>query len=61
MAIFWCAVEYLSIREKASEKVHSHIAKVEKLASTMFTKEELVNILSQALAKAKSESEENEK
>ena len=61
MAIFWCAVEYLSIREKASEKVHSHIAKVEKLASTMFTKEELVNILSQALAKAKSESENEEK
>lgn len=53
MAIFWCAVEYLSIREKADQKVHSRIAKVEKLAATMFTKEELVQILSQAIANAK--------
>lgn len=52
MAIFWCAVEYLSIREKADQKVHSRIAKVEKLAATMFTKEELVQILSKAIADA---------
>lgn len=53
MAIFWCAVEYLSIREKASDKVHSRIAKVERLAGTMFTKDELVRILSEAISEAK--------
>lgn len=58
MAIFWCIVEYLSIREKADDKVHSRIAKVEKLASTMFTKEELVQILSQAIANAKAKEHE---
>lgn len=53
MAVFWCAVEYMSIREHADDKVHSRIAKVEKLAATMFTKEELVQILSQAITEAK--------
>lgn len=60
MAIFWCAVEYMSIREKADSKVHSRIAKVEKLAATMFTKDELVQILSQAITTAK-EKENKEK
>ena len=51
MAIFWCCVEYLSIREKAAQKVHSRIAKVEKLAATMFTKDELIKILYEAITK----------
>ena len=33
MGIFWCVVEYLSVREKADEKIHSDISKAEKLAA----------------------------
>lgn len=33
MGIFWCVVEFLSIREKADEKIHSDISKAEKLAT----------------------------
>lgn len=33
MGIFWCVVEFLSVREKADEKTHSDIAKAEKLAT----------------------------
>lgn len=53
LAIFWCAVEYMSIREKADDKVHSKMAKVEKLAASMFTKEEMVQMLAQAITNAK--------
>ena len=35
MGIFWCVVEFLSVREKADEKTHSDIAKAEKLAAQM--------------------------
>lgn len=35
LGIFWCVVEFLSVREKADEKVHSNIAKAEKLASVI--------------------------
>lgn len=52
MAVYWCAVEWLSIREKASDKVRSKMAKVERLAS-MLTKEELTEILAAAIAKSK--------
>lgn len=60
MAAFWCAVEYMSIRERATDKLHSQIAKVERLAATMFTKEELVQILSAAITAAR-QREEKEK
>lgn len=33
MGIFWCVVEFLSVREKADEKIHSDISKAEKLAA----------------------------
>lgn len=33
MGIFWCIVEFLSVREKADEKIHSDISKAEKLAA----------------------------
>lgn len=58
MAVFWCAVEYLSMRERATDKIHSRIAKVEKLAATMFTKDELVEMLSGAFAAAREKERE---
>ena len=33
IGIFWCVVEFLSVREKADEKIHSDISKAEKLAA----------------------------
>ena len=35
LGIFWCVVEFLSVREKADEKVHSNIHKAEQLASVI--------------------------
>lgn len=32
LGIFWCVVEFLSVREKADQKTHSDIAKAEKMA-----------------------------
>lgn len=54
MAVYWCAVEWLSIREKASAKLHSRMAQVERLASVL-TKDELTAIITEAIAKTKRE------
>ena len=35
LGIFWCVVEFLSVREKADEKTHSDIAKAENLAAIL--------------------------
>ena len=35
MGIFWCMVEFLSVREKADEKIHSDISKAERLAGQL--------------------------
>lgn len=35
LGIFWCVVEFLSVREKADEKVHSNIHKAEQLATVI--------------------------
>lgn len=35
IGIFWCVVEFLSVREKADEKTHSDIAKAEKMATAI--------------------------
>lgn len=35
LGIFWCVVEFLSVREKADEKTHSDIAKAEKMAMAL--------------------------
>ena len=35
MGIFWCTVEFLSVREKADEKIHSDISKAERLAAQL--------------------------
>lgn len=53
MGIFWCIVEFLSVREKADAKIHSNIAKAEKLAQSMLTREEWVAILAEAFKEAK--------
>lgn len=60
MAIYWCAVEYYSIREKASEKLHSRMAKVDKLAS-MLSKEELASIVAQGIINAKNKNNDKKK
>lgn len=52
VGIFWCVVEFLSVREKADEKVHSEIARAEKLAKQMFSREELTEILAEAFRKS---------
>ena len=35
LGIFWCVVEFMSVREKADEKTHSDIAKAEKMAAAL--------------------------
>ena len=35
IGIFWCWVEFMSVREKADEKTHSDIAKAEKMAAAI--------------------------
>lgn len=35
LGIFWCFVEFLSVREKADEKTHSDIAKAERMAKAL--------------------------
>ena len=35
IGIFWCVVEFLSVREKADEKTHSDMAKALKLATAL--------------------------
>lgn len=59
LAIYWCAVEYLSIREKASAKMHSRMAKVDRLASIL-TKEELAQIVAQGIVSAKKKSDKDD-
>lgn len=53
MGIFWCVVEFLSVREKADEKIHSQISKAEKLAKQMLSKEELIEVIAEALKRRK--------
>lgn len=59
LAIYWCIVEYLSIREKASAKIHSRMAKIDRLAA-MLSKDELVSIVAQAIVSAKKKNKSNE-
>lgn len=60
VALFWCVVEFLSVREKADEKVHSEIAKAERMAKQMLSRNELVDILSEAFKKSVLESKNKE-
>lgn len=51
LGIFWCVVEFLSVREKADEKIHTEISKAEKLAQALGTREELISILAETIQK----------
>ena len=53
LGIFWCVVEFLSVREKADEKMHSTISRAEKLAKQVFSREELIEILADAMRKSR--------
>lgn len=56
LGIYWCAVEFLSVREKADAKTHSNMSKIEKIASQVLTREEWVQILAEAMRQGMSES-----
>ena len=49
MGIFWCVVEFLSVREKADDKMHSKIAEAENLAKHILTRDELAEVLMEVL------------
>ena len=52
LGIFLLTVEFLSVREKADDKTKTEIARVEKLASQMVNKSELVEALTEAITNA---------
>lgn len=52
VGIFWCVVEFLSVREKADEKIHSEIARAERLAKQVLSRKEMVDILAEAMRKS---------
>lgn len=52
VGIFWCVVEFLSVREKADEKMHAKIAKAENLAKHVLSHDELIDIMAEALKKS---------
>ncbi len=49
LGVFWCLVEFLSVREKADDKIHSNISKAEQIAKQVLTREEWVSILAEAM------------
>lgn len=51
VGVFWCVVEFLSVREKADKKIHSEIARAERLAKQVMSRDEMVEILAEALRK----------
>lgn len=66
LGIFWCIVEFLSVREKADEKTHSDIAKAESVAAMVIKiikniksadKELIAEAISEALEKEKDSGE----
>lgn len=60
LGIFWCVVEFLSVREKADEKIHSEISRAEKLAKQVFSKEELIEILAESIKRSQNNKEEKQ-
>lgn len=52
VGIFLLVVEWLSLREKADEKTKTEFSRVEKLAKTMVSRQELVDALTDALSQA---------
>ena len=51
LGIFWCVVEFLSVREKADEKTRTEMSRVEAMAAKFITKDELVEVLTEVLKK----------
>lgn len=51
LAIFFCAVEGLSVREKADEKIHSELSRAERLAKHILTRDEWIELLTAAMTK----------
>lgn len=49
LGVFWCLVEFLSVREKADDKIHSNISKAEQIAKQVLTREEWIAILAEAM------------
>lgn len=52
LGIYWCVVEYLSVREKADDKTHSEMAKAERIIRAIANKEQAVDLLAEAFRKA---------
>lgn len=50
--IFLLIVEYISIREKADEKTKTEMSRVENMAARMANREELIEIVAQAIKKS---------
>lgn len=48
LGIYWCTVEGMSVREKADEKIHSSMAKADKLVNQISSREELISVLVEA-------------
>lgn len=59
IGIYLCAVEYLSLREKADEKQRKHFAQVDSAAIKLLSKEELVEALAQAIVNANVKHDDN--
>jgi hypothetical protein len=59
IGIYLCAVEYLSLCEKADEKQRKHFAQVSSAAIKLLSKEELVEALAQAIVNANIKNEDN--
>ena len=57
LGVFWCVVEFLSVREKAHNKMHSEISRAEKLAKQVLSREELIDILTEAIKNSRKEVE----
>ena len=66
LGIFWCVVEFLSVREKADEKTHSDIAKAESMTAMILKiigkikdadREIIADAIADALSKEKAKDE----
>ena len=60
LGVFWCVVEFLSVREKADNKMHSEISRAEKLAKQVLSREELIDILTEAIKNSRNVAKEEE-
>ena len=52
MGLYWCTVEWMSVREKADEKIHSKMAKADKIAESIIRRELFAEVIAEAMRKA---------